>query len=304
MTDFSFWIILKVNLKNSEIKSIAIEITDKAFLPESYAYRDFFIQKGFKCEFLYKGDADILNYDAVLLFHGFHPFWRKYPKYIIGEYHSLSTGRYSRLKDLFKRVFNVRPSLYIFLNEKVREKLWFSKNINYATRSMGFNKDDFKEFENKEKIFDIVYCGSYREGLTAELEKLANMGFSIALVGPEILIDHKNITLFGRQEPNKAREIMSQARYGLNYTPDIFPLNIQDSTKVIEYCAAGLGVITNRYQWVNNFERARGGNFLCLDNIKKHEDVDFFNFIIPCVSDLSWSELIENTGIEKRIKLL
>src|SRR5690554_7601990 len=133
-------------MSSSPINSIAIEITDKAFLPESYAYRDYFRQHGFACDFVEKGSPDALNYDAIMLFHGLHPFWRKYPKYIIGEYHSLSRGSYTRIKDFIKRLINVRADLYSFLNEDVRKKMWFSNETNYITRSMGFSSADFVEF--------------------------------------------------------------------------------------------------------------------------------------------------------------
>ena len=251
------------------IKSIAIEVTNKSFLPESYAYRDYFRNQGYQCEFIKKGSSEVLNYDAVILFHGFHPFWKKYPNFIIGEYHSLSTGSYSRFKDLFKRIFNIRADVYVFLNEEVRKYMLFSKNCNYITRSMGYSGSDFNEFKSEKICFDIVYCGSFRKGLFEEIKKLADMGLLIAMVGPEESLEHDNITSFGRKDPKEARKIISRAKYGLNYTPDIFPLNIQDSTKVIEYCAAGLGVITNRYYWVDKFEKERNAAFLNLDEIKE-----------------------------------
>lgn len=286
------------------INSLVIEITDKAFLPEAYAYRDYFRQKGLKCDLARKGEPSNLNYDAIMLFHGLHPFWRKYPKYIIGEYHSLSRGRYTRIKDFIKRLINVRADLYSFLNEDVRKKMWFSNKTNYITRSMGFSAADFEGFQGQEKLFDIVYCGSYRSGLSAKLTKLADMGLSIALVGPEQPIAHKNITNFGRKTPKEARKIISQARYGLNYTPDVFPLNIQDSTKVIEYCAAKIGVITNRYQWVDTFERERNAKFMSLEDINNASDIESFNFITPDVSDLDWVNVIHNSQIYNRISEL
>lgn len=288
----------------SKIKSIAIEVTNKAFLPESYAYLDYFRSYGLKCDFVEKGSPRSLEYDAIILFHGFHPFWRKYPKFIVGEYHSLSTGNYSRIKDFIKRLINVRPGFYIFLNEEVRRKLWFSENTNYLTRSMGYSEKGFEVNEQQLKEFDVVYCGSYREGLTEELQRLADMGLSIALVGSEEGIRHKNITSFGRKTPNESRKIISKAKYGLNYTPDVFPLNIQDSTKVIEYCAANLGVITNRYEWINKFEKSRGGKFLTLKNINSRMDVESFAFVTPDVSDLEWNKLLSNTEIISKIKAL
>lgn len=284
-----------------KIKKIAIEVTDCAFLPEAYAYRDYFNKKGFKCDFVDKGDPRLIDYDCALLFHGFHPFWKKYPKFIIGEYHSLSTGRFNRVKDFLKRIFNVRSNVYIFLNDDVRRKMWFSKNINYSTRSMGYSKEDFERFKNEEKKFDIVYCGSYRDGLWDIIKKLADLGITIAVVGSEIPFKHELITSFGRKNPIEARRIISQAKYGLNYTPDVFPLNFQDSTKVIEYCAAGLGVITNKYHWVNRFEKSRGANFLDLKEINLASDLYEYNYIVPNIDDLEWGFLINNIKIEEKL---
>ena len=284
-----------------EIKSIAVEVTNNAFLPEAYAYRDYFIEKGFKCDFVNKGDPILLDYDCALLFHGFHPFWKKYPKFIIGEYHSLSTGRYNRVKDLVKRLINVRSNIYIFLNDDVRRKMWFSNKINYTTRSMGYSEKDFESFKNEEKKFDVVYCGSYRKGLWEVIKKLADLGLSIAVVGPEIPFKHELITSFGRKEPVEARRVISQAKYGLNYTPDIFPLNIQDSTKVIEYCAAGLGVITNKYYWIDKFEKERNARFLDLESIDSVDVVRRFDFIIPDVLDLDWNSIVGKSEVLKKI---
>lgn len=279
------------------IKSIAIERSRSAFLPEAYAYRDYFRKLGYTCDFVYQGSSEVLKYDAVILFHGFHPFWKKYPRFIIGEYHSLSTGSCNRFKDLIKRLINIRADIYIYLNEEVRRKMWFSKRKKYVTRAMGYNISDFEKYSSEEKKFDIIYCGSYREGVIEEVEKLADLGFIIALVGMDYNFNHRNITAFGKVTPSEARRIICQARYGLNYTPDIFPFNIQDSTKIIEYCAAGLGVITNKYKWVNNFEKSREAKFLNLDTINSREDILNFNFIVPDVFDLDWDHIIENTYI-------
>lgn len=284
------------------IKSIAIEITDKAFLPESYAYRDYFRSQGFYSDLVEKGSDEAVNYDAIVLFHGFHPFWRKYPKFVIGEYNSLSTGKYNRLKDLIKRIVNVRPELYVFLNEDVRQKMWFSKRSNYVIRSMGYRKSGFEKCRFGMKEFDIVYCGSYRSGLLVHVQKLADLGFSIALVGFETEFKHEKVVVFGRMNIKEAHEKISQARFGLNYTPNVYPLNIQDSTKVIEYCAAGLGIITNKYKWVNEFEESRKAKFLDLYSIEKPEDVLGFNFSVPDVSDLEWEVVLKNTNFKKELE--
>src|SRR5690606_15757195 len=131
----------------------------------------------------------------------------------------------------------------IFLNDVVRAKFFFSRKVPHSLRGMGFFKSDSKSHGNKE--FDVIYCGSYRSGVMDHILRLADMGLRVAVVGFDCHLEHNNIVSFGKVSPLETGEFMRRARWGLNYTPDRFPLNIQDSTKVIEYCAAGLGVITN-----------------------------------------------------------
>ena len=279
------------------IRKVAIEISDKAFLPEAYAYCDYFRAKGLECELVTKGMPGFLEYDAVLLFHGFHPFWRHYPKFIIGEYHSLSVGHCSRWKDALKRILNVRSDILIFLNDTVRKKLWFSHRSKFLLRGMGCEKIDHLRREAVSKKYDIVYAGSQRDGLWEYVYKFLTFGMTVAVVGNDDSYKKEGLTCFGRVSPCKAREIILQSRYGLNFTPNVFPLNIQDSTKVIEYCSAGLGVITNRYKWVDNFEKNRSAKFLDLDSIKNAKDISEFDFVVPDVSDLEWKTLLENTKL-------
>lgn len=283
------------------IKSIAIEKSEKAFLPEAYAYRDYFRQNGYICEFVSKNSKEALDFDALVLFHGFHPFWKKYPKFVISDYNSLSTGRFNRLKNLTKRILNVRGDLYIFLNEDVRKHMFFTSRINYIVRNMGYSSD-LTETYSSEKKFDVIYSGSYRPGLTHQIDKLANLGLKIAVVGFDYKSENSNVVSFGRVEPSKAINLIAQSKYGLNYTPNVFPLNVQDSTKVIEYCAAGLGVITNRYKWINDFEQSTQSKFLSLENIRTLEDVINFDYKSAPVSKLSWSSVLETSNILTKIR--
>jgi hypothetical protein len=274
------------------VDSVAIEVTSNAFLPEAYVYRDMFIAKGFACDLVQKGSKIMNDYDAVVLFHGFHPFWKKYPQLIIGEYHSLSVGRFGWIKDILKRVFNVRASYYIFLNDFTRKRLFFSNKIPFSLRGMGYDSSN-NDLGCQHKEFDVVYCGSFRSGVIERVMYLADLGLRIAVVGFENQLNHQNVYFFGKVSSQEAARIMLKSKWGLNYTPDGFPLNIQDSTKVIEYCALGLGVITNRYKWVDRFEKDRCARFLDLDQVFSADDVKNFEFTVPDVSELEWSRNAE-----------
>lgn len=274
------------------IDSVAIETTSNAFLPEAYAYRNMFRDKGISCNLVEKNTQSLECYDLVILFHGFHPFWKKYPGFVIGEYNSLSVGRFGRLKDIAKRLFNVKADYYIFLNDIVRKKLFFSKSSAHSLRSMGFSSPADPS-NNVGKEFDVIYCGSNRIGLRNQIVRLANLGLKVAVAGFKFDQKHQNIVSYGKVTPAETGRLLLKAKWGLNYTPDVFPLNVQDSTKVIEYCAAGLGVVTNRYEWVNEFERIRGARFLDLDNLSSLSYIEKFEFIVPDVSDLEWKRKVE-----------
>ncbi len=283
----------KMSKRKLVIKSVAVEVSTKAFLPEAYVYRDMFTRHGVRAKIIGAGDPEILKYDAVVLFHGFHPFWKRYPKVVIGEYHSLSVGRFGRIKDLFKRALNVRADYYIVLSELVKKKFWLSRKSNLSIRGMGYSGVGDGNHDGK-KEFDVVYCGSYREGLFDVIKKIANLGAKVALVGMTLDVDHPNVKSFGKVDTAVARNIMIKAKYGLNFTPDVFPLNVQDSTKVIEYSGLGLGVVTNSYFWIREFEKNRNGRFLYLEDVKSYQDIINFSFEIPDVSELEWKYISEN----------
>ncbi len=280
---------------------IAILTTVRAFLPEAEAYRVYFEKKGFSVSVIDGSDYDPASFDAVILFHGFHPFWKTYSKVVIGEYHSLSTGRFNRIKDLFKRVLNTRADILIFLNENTRRRLWFSPQTNFFYRPMGFFVQRHTSAIRTTSEYDVIYAGSIRPGVAQRIIRLADMGLRIAVAGNTSPITHRNIAAFGSLKTNQVYELMARCRLGLNYTPDISPLNEQDSTKVIEYCSLGLGIITNKYRWINEFEQSRGGRFLDVESVKCADEVLNFDFVTPSVSDLSWACILERSGIAEAL---
>ena len=128
------------------------------------------------------------------------------------------------------------------------------------------------------------------------------MGFRIAVVGESgRRLTHPNIEHFGPQPLEIVYEIYSTARLGLNIVPDVYPYSFQDSTKVIEYCASGLGIVTTKYQWVDEFAQARGGNFLDVSRVLERGDVENFPFKTPQVHDLEWSIVMERTNLANHV---
>jgi hypothetical protein len=96
-------------------------------------------------------------------------------------------------------------------------------------------------------------------------------GMSILLVGTADdalrarYAGRDNIIFRGKVRYEQVPGLMAQARFGLNIMPDIYPFNLQTATKVLEYCAVGLKVVTTSYHWVNKFMKDRDASFFMLD---------------------------------------
>ncbi|MDH6019774.1 glycosyltransferase family protein [Vibrio splendidus] len=276
---------------------IGIYKPDSAFLPEVKAYYDYFnAQVGFSCEII-NNYNDNCDYNVLICFYGFIPFSLKTKALFVSEYNSLSTGRFCFLKDVFKRLFNKKSRIPIALNEYVRDRLLMPKGT--LLRPMGYFKELVKERGCIE--YDVVYSGTLkRPGVIDCLKGMARHGFHVAVIGSDDDLGD-NITSLGRLSLEEVYEIYSKSNYGLNFTPNCFPYNKQDSTKVIEYCAAGLKVITNRYEWVESFERKIGATFFYIDDGYSKEDISDFDFCTPLLKEYDWFNIIESSGLKFRI---
>lgn len=281
---------------------LAVVSSGKAFLPEMLAYKKYFEEHGFDVDFLNADQVSVANHDVTLLFCGFYPFWRKYSGTVVAEYHSLSTGRWSKVKDFLKGFFNVSPSCYVFLNEYVQKNINVRNERPSVLRPMGYDGDLVRSSLREEKIYDVAYVGSVRDGVKEAVVKLADLGARVVVAGNVDDIRHNNVECFGKVSIEEAYRLMSMSTLGLNYTPDIEPWSKQDSTKVIEYCALGMGVITNSYEWVRDFEVSRGARFLDIEKISCLRDITNFQYIVPDVADLEWRKVMDDSGLVEMIK--
>lgn len=237
--------------------NIGIPLSKFAYTPEAYAYEKYLKKLGHQIQLDYELDPDN---DINIYFMGTRPFWKKKEGRAIEihEYQSLSTPPYARFKNFSKKLVNKQPSGRIFLNNFVQYDLNFTDDIPYIYRDMGVDEALFQR-PNENPLYNIVYCGSIagRNGLIEVLRRLAG-NYKVVVVGQvsdleRSLLKHENITILGRVERKDLPEIYRNARYGLNFTPNIYPYNIQTSTKTLEYLASGLRVISNRYLWSEEF---------------------------------------------------
>lgn len=283
---------------------IDIERPAKAFLPESEAYLRYFRKdKRFDVEINDPNNPDQELADVELRYFGLVPRWRRRASILVGDYNSMSTGNFPRLKDTMKKVINTKPDIALALNHEVIRHLGFQLE-DVIPRPMGYFGDLVKE--RKAPKWDLVYSGSIsRPTVLANLNRLAQIGLRIVVVGASSPNGASSrLEFVGPQPIETVYDIYSQSRFGLNITPNIFPYFFQDSTKVIEYSACGLGVVTNKYQWVDNFAENRGGQFLDITKLLSASTLDNFDFQVPEVSDLEWQSVMHRTDLANRIAAL
>ncbi|WP_372474078.1 hypothetical protein AB4865_02060 [Capnocytophaga sp. ARDL2] len=286
--------------------NIGITLIKQDYTPEAFAYQLFLEKKGHIVQLDYKLDP---NNDINIYFMGLRPFYQKKKKALeIHEYQSLSTPPYCLLKDSVKKIFNKKPNGRIFLNNFVYNQMQFKDNIPFIKRDMGVDENLFQS-PSKNPLYDIVYSGSIlgREGLIKVIQKLAKF-YKILVIGQVTnyhrqFLNHENIYLTGRVERKFLPELYREARYGLNFIPNLRPFNMQTSTKVLEYLASGLQVISNRYSWMENFCKTINYEPIWFD------DLDFLSLKhyqqIPSMNRYKWENILTESYFEQfLVKLL
>lgn len=284
--------------------NIGIGLKKTAYTPEAYAYERYLISKGLKVQLEQEENLD-LNNDLNIYIMGFRPFWTKLKGKAleIHEYQSLSTAPLANIKDLIKRNINKIPKGRIFLNEIVHNGTKFTDKVPYIYRDMGVDIELFQK-QNDNFIYDIVYSGSIlgRKGLIEEILRLAKIGFKILIIGEvqnlilENFRNYNNVKFVGKVKRSELPELYSKCMAGLNYTPDIYPFNIQTSTKTLEYLASGLTLISNKYEWIDKFSKIKNIEYLNTNNILKIEDLKKIEYTND-FKEFEWSNVLEKSNL-------
>lgn len=260
------------------------------------------------------GDLDASDVDVVHQMMGYDPPWRRYPRPRIHDYASLSTPPLAPLKDWVKRSAQPRPVLRSFLSPYVRDRLSFAGDTPWVLRDMGVPESFYREQEvadGTQRTYDVGYAGSLTvsRGIGDALRQLAESGFRLLLVGEpdtairDSLAEFNHVTFAGRLAQEAVPEALETCRYGFNFVPDHRPYNQQTATKVLEYSALGLHVITNDYPWVRRFQEMHGAVFAVLDPQRAltPELVDNLPLRRANPEPFRWKTVIEGSGLKEAI---
>ena len=285
-----------------------------SYLPELDAYTAYLSTLGCASHIHDQGETVPTDAQVVWWICGRVPLreaWRLRHAFQVHEYTSASVPPHAWLKDQVKHWTQPRPDYRIFQNGWVRERMGFGHEVPHALRDMGVASHFFDiaqptvQATLPEPEFDLVYLGEMGRLLPflPVMQSIHDAGRSVLLVGdvPDNVRVQlpPSVTCTGRVPHAQVPRQLRRARFGLNLVSNVEPYNQQTSTKLLEYCAAGLRVVSNDYAWVRYFATQHEGNFHLLHdepNAWQHsfgEALDAYPYVVPDVSKLAWPEVLK-----------
>lgn len=297
--------------------------SEQAYLPEVDAYLTYFNQladfQAFDSSKLSPQELNYADYDIIWEFKGFGGVKRSQlndGQILIHEYLSLSTGSFPQFKDKLKSWFNEKPDMRIFLNKYIQQSMNFKDDVPYHFRDMGVAEAFLTQTKPEERN-GFVYVGA----ITPERDILTILDYFSKQTEAELyLIGHAddeiknrylesdNIRFLGKKNYDQIPELLNQFEYGINFIPDKFPFNKQTSTKLLEYVALDLKIISTKYEWVQHFEQENNLSFYYMDDKNPQinfNELDQYNFKgLANKDDLTWDNIITSSGILDTVNML
>lgn len=249
----------------------------RSYLPELAAYQTHIERLGYAVQMHTQADTVPDDAQAVWWICGRVPSAqakRLQGAVQVHEYASASVAPLAWLKDRIKQWQHPVPDFRVFQSDWVRQRMGFAEDgVPYALRDMGVPESFLTAQSLQAPEFDLVYLGEMRRLLhfVPLLQTLGQAGLSLLLVGdvPAALQAHLaalgHIQSTGRVPQDQVPAQLLRARAGLNLMPDVLPLSEQTSTKLLEYLALGLPVISNPYAWAQRTAQAHAGRVQLLD---------------------------------------
>lgn len=298
------------------MKNILIIKKEKAYLPEAEAYKDFLEENNYNVKIIKNIDKEELKWaDIIWNFMGLDINRIKYKKkhFIIHDYRSLSS---SKFRDKLRKKINLKPNLRIFLNDVVKNGFDFQDDVININLDMGINV----EFLNKKiikKKYKFVYCGAINK--FREIDKVLKWFLKNYKNNEEFLLigepskeiinefkDNKNIKFTGKISYNKVPEYLKQGEFAICNIPNIYPYNEQTPTKLLEYIAMDLKIVTNETPWIKKFLEDHPNQkmyiYKKLDSLNR-KDIELYDYKNIDMRKYTWDEKINEAKLLEAIKI-
>ena len=281
-----------------------------AYLPELSAYAEFLSAQGHATRIHDASNSVPNDAQAVWWICGRVPRQearRLRHAFQVHEYASASVPPHAWLKDQVKRVTQPRPDHRVFQNAWVHDRMGFADSVPFSLRDMGVAQaflDMGQQHNLPAPEFDLVYLGEMTRLMhfLPVLHAIHAAGRHLLLIG-DVPSDLRrqlpaSVSCTGRVPYTDVPHQLRRARVGLNLVQNIAPYHQQTSTKLLEYCAVGLPVVSNDYPWARSFEQQQNARFLWLsDQPDRWADslgsaLDRHDFRVPDLHTHAWPRVL------------
>ncbi len=286
----------------SKPKKIAFIANEIAIWPDIEAYCLFFENLGFETKvFRYTpNELELSPFSIEWHFMGkdFSP--KNENRLKINEYCSQSMPPYVGMKNFLKRVLFQKADIRVFQNETIAQAFGFKGKVFY--RDMGISESFFNfQVTNENKKFDFIYPGTVTSSRPIkQLIKVFQENFEhknlliLGIISDEFKkLASQNIILNGPVPNHEVPIWLSQTEYGINLA-DQYPLDNQTSTKILEFSAMNLKILSTESRWVDDFEKKTNASIFRLksdfSNLNQTE-LEKFSFKNGEVSDYKWDNI-------------
>lgn len=294
---------------------IALYETGKAWLPEIPAYKEYFEAKRCAVEIVPPGARPATVPDVEWRFPGLG-CGRLFPtSALVHDYPSPSVSRFGKARDAVKRLINAKPDLRVFLDERGEQRLGFRDGVPVLHRPMGVHRSFFAAAKEampfEERPYDFVYIGKFagRSDAKEAIQTLSRSPerWKILVIGiaPGDEAPLPGVTFQPPVPYAVVPRLATQARYGLVLTQRCLPHNDQDSTKCLEYAAAGLKLIAFDGPWIRRFAAQRNAQIRFLEERPlTRPSLDATPIRPVDVSDLEWNRLLDDRRLFETVSEL
>ncbi len=236
----------------------------------------------------------------------------------VHEYASASVGHWPAAKDMLKRLLHPRPDHRVFQSEWVRRRMGFHDRVAWSLRDMAVPGHFLQARRAREPDADLVYLGEMRRLLAfvPVLHAILDAGLRLLLVGqpPAALLSQltgrSGLMADGPVPQEQVPAQLLRARAGLNLMPARLPLTQQTSTKVLEYMAVGLPVISNAYPWIERYAHAHPQRVLFPDGLQSAPHWRALSQRLPdlddrrtCWQGQTWTQCLQDMPLWQALEL-
>lgn len=250
-----------------------------SYLPELAAYAAFVQHLGHQVQV--HTHPDSVPQDAAIVWWICGRVPRNAPQrwphaFQVHEYASASVPPAAWCKDQLKRLLQPRPQYRLFQNAWVQQRLGFHDGVPSEWRDMGVAEMFLSPTARAPAAaaeFDAVYLGDMQRlqhfvPLFAALQRCQRrvllVGELPSRVAAALQPYRSAWSVTGRLPQADVPAQLRRARCALNLVPNHAPYHQQTSTKLLEYCAVGLPVVSTDYAWARDFAQRQGARFAWL----------------------------------------